>query len=139
MDDPGQWEEEYVADLGDVPEGVMKGVEARGRPFVVFNLEGEVVAYRDQCPHQGARMSCGVVTGAMLAGPRDGGYRYGLEGRVVSCPRHHWKFLIETGESLYETDRRRLIPVPVRVVDGRIYIGVRRRVAIDPSSNESRS
>lgn len=121
------WEEADVAGVDDVAPGSMLGVEANGRPFVIFNLEGHFHAYRDQCPHQGARMSCGVITGAMLPASRTEDYTYGLEGQVISCPRHHWKFLIATGESLFETDRRRLIPVPLRVQDGRIFLGVQRK------------
>ena len=120
------WEEAYVADVGDVPVGGMKAVEATGRQFVVFNLTGEFHAYVDQCPHQGARMSCGSISGAMIQAGPDEEPVYGLEGRVIVCPRHRWKFLIETGESLYGIDRRRLPPVPIRVDGERLLIGVRR-------------
>lgn len=123
------WEEERVGFVGDVPEGGMTAFSVQGRGFVVFNLAGELYAYRDQCPHQGAPISCGLITGAMLpTGPGEEP-RFGLEGKVVACPRHRWKFSIETGETIYGADRRRLPSVPVRVEDGQIVIGVRRLAA----------
>lgn len=128
------WEEADVAGIADVPVGSMLGVEAEGRRFVIFNLGGDLHAYRDQCPHQGARMSCGVITGAMLPTSPTEDYTYGLEGQVISCPRHHWKFMIATGESLFEADRRRLIPVPVRVQEGRVFLGVKRKPLAAPAA-----
>ena len=72
-------------------------------------------------------MSCGIISGAMLPTEPGGAPEFGLEGKVVICPRHRWKFSIETGESLYAVDRRRLVPFPVRVEGDRLLIGVRRR------------
>lgn len=124
-DNAPEREEQDVAGVEEIPVGGMKGVEVHGRPYVIFNLDGEFHAYRDQCPHQGAKMSCGTITGAML--PREPGedYVYGEEGRVITCPRHHWKYEIATGHSLFATDRRRLVPLPVRVADGRVLLSVR--------------
>ena len=121
------WEEAIVGDVGDVPEGRMKAFAAEGREFVIFNLDGELYAYRDQCPHQGAPISCGLITGAMLPAEPGEEPEYGLEGRVVACPRHRWKFSIETGETIYGADRRKLPSVPVRTEGGQILIGIRRR------------
>lgn len=123
----GDWEEAPAGEVGDVPEGGMKAVEVDGRAFVLFNLDGDLYAYRDQCPHQGAAISCGLISGAMLPSEPGKEPEYGLEGRVVICPRHRWKFSIETGETIYGADPRRLPSVPVRVENGRILIGVRRR------------
>ncbi len=124
-----EWDEADVASVDEIPEGGMKGVEAAGRPVVIFRLDGALHAYRDVCPHHGARMSCGLLTGTMLPMGVGEEYQYGEEGRVISCPRHHWKFSVETGAAVYGTDRRRLTPLPVRAEDGRVIVGVRRRRA----------
>ena len=123
----GDWEEVSVGAFGDVPEGGMKTVTVDGRAFVLFNLDGELYAYRDQCPHQGAAISCGLITGAMLPSEPGEEPKYGMEGRVIACPRHRWKFSIETGETIFGADRRKLPVVPARVENGQVLIGVRRR------------
>lgn len=128
-----QWEEADVAGVADVPEGGVTRVEVEGRPFAIFNLGGTMHAYRDQCPHQGAAISCGIITGVMQpSAPREDP-DYVEEGLVVACPRHRWKFSIATGEALFQTDTRRLIPVPVRVERERILLGVRRLPAAAPA------
>ena len=124
---PAEWEEVDVGEADEVPEGGMTRFEAGDRAVVVFRIDGALHAYRDECPHQGASMSCGIISGAMLPTEPGGAPEFGLEGRVVVCPRHRWKFSIETGESLYAVDRRRLVPFPVRVEGDRLLIGVRRR------------
>ena len=105
----------------------MTRFEAGDRAVVVFRIDGALHAYRDECPHQGASMSCGIISGAMLPTEPGGAPEFGLEGKVVICPRHRWKFSIETGESLCAVDRRRMVPFPVRVEGDRLLIGVRRR------------
>jgi nitrite reductase/ring-hydroxylating ferredoxin subunit len=128
--DPAGWDEADVGAIDDVPEGGVKRFTVEDRPFAVFRLDGELYAYRDACPHQGASISCGIITGAMLESEPEAEPVFALEGRVVSCPRHRWKFKIETGETLYGTDRRRLLGVPARVEDGRVLIGFRRRARV---------
>ena len=124
---PAEWEEVDVGEADEVPEGGMTRFEAGDRAVVVFRIDGALHAYRDECPHQGASMSCGIISGAMLPTEPGGAPEFGLEGKVVICPRHRWKFSIETGESLYAVDRRRMVPFPVRVEGDRLLIGVRRR------------
>ena len=133
-----QWAEADVAGVEDIPVGAVTRVEVEGRAFAIFNINGTMRAYRDQCPHQGAAISCGIITGVMQpSAPREDP-EYVEEGLVVACPRHRWKFSIETGEALFETDPRRLIPAPVRVDGGRVMLGVRRlaRAASAPHAAE---
>jgi nitrite reductase/ring-hydroxylating ferredoxin subunit len=113
-----------VAMVGEVPEGGMKVVEVAGKDYVLFNLEGHFYALRDQCPHQGAAISCGFLSGAMLPSS-PGEYDFGLEGKVVTCPRHRWKFLVETGESLFKSDPRGIPTAPVRIEGDQVIISVR--------------
>ena len=118
-----------VAHIDELPVGAMKAVEVDGKDYVIFNLAGELHALRDQCPHQGARLSCGLVTGAVL--PCDPGERFtfALEGEVIACPWHRWKFSIRTGQSLFGTDRRRVPKVPVHRVGDEIMIAPPHRPA----------
>lgn len=52
-------------------------------PLVVYRVDGRLCAVSDRCPHAGAALSSG-----------------GLEGAVVTCPRHGSQFDVRTGERL---------------------------------------
>ncbi|RMG34552.1 MAG: nitrite reductase [Planctomycetota bacterium] len=69
-----------VARLGEIPEGEGRAYVVAGRLIAVFHVDGRYFAIDDTCPH----------AGASLAGGR-------LEGRVVYCPWHAWRFSIEDG------------------------------------------
>jgi nitrite reductase/ring-hydroxylating ferredoxin subunit len=107
-------------------EGAPTVVEAEGLRYVVFNLGGSLYALRDQCPHQGAQLSCGVLTGAMMPNQPGDALTYDLEGEVISCPWHRWKFEIRTGRSLFSVDRRNVLSVPVSIVGEQVVLTVPR-------------
>ncbi len=62
-----------IARLNDLPIG----------PVAIYHIGGQVYAARDVCPHAGARLSEGELSGA-----------------VATCPRHGSQFDIRTGERL---------------------------------------
>jgi len=72
-----------VARVGDVPPGAMRGVIVDGRSLVLCNVAGRVYAVDAACPHRG--------------GPLEEG---DLEGAVVTCPWHGWRWDVTTGASL---------------------------------------
>lgn len=64
--------------------------EGAGRPVILgltrvalFLIKGEVFALRNACPHAGASLGMGEV-----------------QGMVVACPRHDWRFNLKTGACL---------------------------------------
>ena len=116
-----------VAVIDEIPPGTMLPVTVESVDYVVINVAGELHAIVDVCPHQGAKLSCGFLTGAMLPIEPGAPLEYGLEGEVIGCPWHRWKFSIVTGESLFHTDRRRLGKVPVRVEGTDVVLSVRPR------------
>ena len=111
-----------VCALEDLPPGARRIVDADGRSIGVFNVDGELFAVRNACPHQGAQLCLGTVSGTMLpSDPYE--YRYGRESRVLRCPWHGWEFDLETGEKLFDvTERARVRTYPVSVEDGRVVI-----------------
>ncbi|MPY85957.1 MAG: Rieske 2Fe-2S domain-containing protein [Actinophytocola sp.] len=114
-------ERTIVGRATDLPPGKHLGIMLGNRPVCVANVDGEFVAFRDSCPHQGARLSTGTVGGTML--PSDPhSYQYGLEGCVVRCPWHGWEFDMRTGESLFDRGRRRIAHYEVQVEDGNIVL-----------------
>ena len=69
-----------VAKVGDIPEGSAAAYEVNGRVIAIFNDGGRYHAIDDTCPHMGASLSCGD-----------------LEGGVVTCPWHGWRFRVCDG------------------------------------------
>ena len=60
--------------------GMVAEVDGGGKVFCLANLDGELHALNDICPHRG--------------GPLGQGW---LEGDSVGCPWHAWSFNLRTG------------------------------------------
>ena len=93
-----------VAPVEEIPPGGRKLVEVRGRPIVIFNLDGEFFAMLDRCPHQGGSLCNGQLVGLVEAS-QPGEYRFSRQNEIVRCPWHGWEFDIRTGQSMCEPDR----------------------------------
>lgn len=64
-----------VATEKDIPPGKSLVVDCCNEPVAVFNVGGTFYAISDACPHAGAPLSEGYVTGT-----------------TVMCPWHGWTF-----------------------------------------------
>ena len=106
-----------VAAVSELPPGSRRLISIRGRPIAVFNLDGEFYALVNRCPHQGAGLCEGDVTGLITAdGP--GRYRVSRKGEIIRCPWHGWEFDIRTGQSWCEPSRIKTRQYPVEVTTG---------------------
>jgi len=72
-----------VASVGDVPPGEGRVVEAAGRTLALFHVDGRYYATDNACPHRGGPLGEGD-----------------LEGTVVSCPWHAWRWDVTTGANV---------------------------------------
>lgn len=89
----------------EIPPGGRKLVEVRGRPIVIFNLDGDFFGLLDRCPHQGGPLSEGRLIGLVEAGDVPGRYCYSRANEILRCPWHGWEFDIRTGKSRCEPER----------------------------------
>lgn len=67
--------------LSDLPVGEKKMVMVSGQDVLVCNVDGKVSAISNSCAHQGGPLSEGTMS-----------------GKIVTCPWHHWKFDVTTGD-----------------------------------------
>ncbi|MFM0017988.1 Rieske (2Fe-2S) protein [Paraburkholderia azotifigens] len=67
---------------GEIEPGQRKRVFVDGRCVVIFNVDGEIYAIDDSCPHNGASLGNGE-----------------LEGCVLRCPAHGLRFDLRTGRT----------------------------------------
>jgi nitrite reductase/ring-hydroxylating ferredoxin subunit len=106
-----------VARVDEIAPGSRKRIIADGRAIVVFNLKGEFFALSDTCPHRGASLSGGKLTGLVQSnGP--GEYAFSRDGEIVRCPWHAWEFDIRTGRSYCDPRRFRVTHYPAEIASG---------------------
>jgi nitrite reductase (NADH) small subunit len=72
-----------VASVGDVPAGQGLVVQAAGRSLALFNVDGTFYAIDNTCLHRGGPLGEGD-----------------LEGRIVMCPWHAWRWDVATGANV---------------------------------------
>jgi len=89
-----------VCPATEFPPGSRAIVSTGSREVGVFNIDGDLFAIANACPHQLAPLCEGRLTGEVRA-PAVGEYELTRENRVVRCPWHGWKFDLETGESVF--------------------------------------
>lgn len=106
-----------IAPVSEVPPGARKIVEVAGRSLGVFNIDGEIFALRNRCPHQGGPLCTGRLSGFLQASI-PGEYVYSRPGEVLRCPWHGWEFDVRTGQSWFDPARTRVRSYEASVMPG---------------------
>ncbi|WP_370206973.1 Rieske (2Fe-2S) protein [Pararhodobacter marinus] len=109
--------EHVVCRLDEIPAGSSKRVTVGKRDIAIFNVGGRLSAIANRCPHEGAQLCLGKVTGVVRA-DRPGQYRMEREGEMVRCPWHGWEFDLETGKSYCDPQRLKVKAFDVAVKPG---------------------
>jgi toluene monooxygenase system ferredoxin subunit len=99
-----QWHE--IMPFDDLWIGEMQGVEVGGVKILLLNVEDEVRAYLDRCPHRASMLSEG-----------------NLEGFTLTCATHLWEFNALTGRGI-NPESCQLIRFPVRIENGMISVEI---------------
>jgi len=96
-----------VAQAGEVPEGRVKVVEAKGKRLALARVGGQVYAVQDLCTHDNGPLGEGAV----------------IE-ETLECPRHGARFDVKTGKPV---NLPAVVPVqtfPVKVEGGDVLIQI---------------
>ena len=93
-----------VAAAGEVATGEGRVVEVEGRELALFNVDGVYHCIENACPHRGGPLGEGD-----------------LEGRVVSCPWHAWRWDVTTGANT-NNPAVRVAAYPVTVEGGAVFV-----------------
>ena len=109
-----------VCSLAELPPGTRCIVAVGGREIGLFNVEGRIYALRNSCPHRGAPLCLGRLSGTPLPS-EPYTYDYGRRGMVLRCPWHGWEFDLETGEPLVRHGLR-AGTYRVEIVDGQVVL-----------------
>lgn len=87
-----------VAEVAGFPDRGIRRVEVAGRELCLIRLGNEFFALMDVCPHGGAKLSGGRLSGTVESdGP--GSYRMCRHNEMLKCPWHGWEYDVRTGQS----------------------------------------
>lgn len=95
-----------ASDTDDLWAGEMTGVDVSGTDVLLVNVDGEVRAYENRCPHQGW--------------PLDEG---DFDGETITCAHHLWEFDASTGLGVNPAGSW-LTAFPCRVTDHGVEVDV---------------
>ena len=70
-----------VMETSEIVPGKMKAVTLRDQEILIINVDGIFYAIGQKCTHLGGDLSKGK-----------------LEGKIITCPRHHSQFDISNGK-----------------------------------------
>ena len=96
-----------VLDAGDVPPGSVRGVKVADARIALVNLDGELCALDNACPHRGGPLARGRLVSGEL-----------------ECPWHRFRFDPRSGQATMPANQHAVTGHRVRVVDGGIEIAV---------------
>jgi nitrite reductase/ring-hydroxylating ferredoxin subunit len=95
-----------TARLDELPMGQGTVVTIANRDVALFNVGGTIYAIENACLHQGQSLGSSS-----------------LDGCVVTCRAHGWRYNVTTGQTLHVPDYG-VRTYPVKVVDGTIMVAL---------------
>jgi 3-phenylpropionate/trans-cinnamate dioxygenase ferredoxin component len=93
-----------VGEVADIGVGEGRVVEAEGRTLALFNVDGAFYALDNSCAHRGGPLGEGD-----------------LDGTVVVCPWHAWRWDVKTGANV-NNPAVKMACFPVSVDGGRVFV-----------------
>ena len=93
-----------VAQVDQIPPGTCRTVEVEGIYLALCNVNGIFLAVDNTCPHAGGPLGEGS-----------------LDGDVLECPWHGWRFNVRTGERP-ENREIRVACVEVRIQGANVQV-----------------
>ena len=96
-----------VAELDEIDEGELLGLEVDGELICLARANGEICAFTDNCTH--------------ISGPLNEGE---LDGEVLTCPWHGAQFNVRTGKVLRGPARQDIQTYPVKIEGESILVSL---------------
>lgn len=93
-----------IGPVRKIRRGEGESVRVRSRRIAVFNVDGEFYATDDACPHRGAPLGDGPLTGT-----------------VVTCTWHGWEFDVKSGRCVFNPDIS-MNRYETKVEKGHVYV-----------------
>ena len=94
-----------MAETHEIPKNKMKVFKVEGHEILVVNVEGELYAFENRCPHMGYPLYFGR-----------------LEGKVLTCGFHYAKFDVTTGKSLGSVTDKPLKKFKIKIQNSLVQV-----------------
>ena len=116
-----------VCNLADLPAGSRRVLSCDGVEIGVFNVDGDIVAWYNNCSHMRGPVCQGRIYKRVLEPVADDGttrmLTFSEEHTHIVCPWHGYEFDLKTG--LHPGGgRHRLRKADLKIIDGDIYVVV---------------
>jgi len=113
-------EKHFACRTNEVSANAAKIVNLKSRSIGIFNVKGSYHALLNVCPHRGASLCEGPVSGTTC--PTQGrDFVYGRENEIIKCPWHGWEFDLLTGKALADP-RVRVRRYPTEIREDTIFV-----------------
>ena len=96
-----------LAAVEAIPEDDVIGIDAGGKSFALYMVEGEVYVTDNICTHGNARLCDGF-----------------LEGHEIECPLHQGKFDIRNGKAMCAPLTEDVKTYPVKIEGAQVFVEV---------------
>ncbi len=96
-----------LAAVDAIPEDDVSGIDAEGKSFALYQVDGEIYATDNICTHGNARLCDGF-----------------LEGHEIECPLHQGKFDIRNGKAMCAPLTEDVKIYPVKIEGTRVFVEV---------------
>jgi naphthalene 1,2-dioxygenase system ferredoxin subunit len=96
-----------LAAVDAIPEDDVIGIDAEGKSFALYQVDGEIYATDNICTHGNARLCDGF-----------------LEGHEIECPLHQGKFDIRNGKAMCAPLTEYVKTYPVKIEGTRVFVEV---------------
>jgi nitrite reductase (NADH) small subunit len=103
-----------VGRLDELAEGERRVISCDGTEIGVFNVDGELVAWYNQCAHRGGPVDENGETRMLQHDPKR---------KNIVCPWHGWEFDLRTGRHP-GGERFALRRAKLEIADGHVYVVV---------------
>lgn len=115
-----------VGAIDDFPLDAHKVVLAGRLEIGVFNVNGEIHALPNICPHQFGPLCRGKTNGTTVCNAEtDWTFTWQRQGEILTCPWHGIEFDIQTGVSL-PSPKMWVRPYRVEIRDDRVIVSTSR-------------
>ncbi|MEY3579974.1 MAG: hypothetical protein RI984_1078 [Pseudomonadota bacterium] len=96
-----------LAAVDAIPEDDVIGIDAEGKSFALYQVDGEIYATDNICTHGNARLCDGF-----------------LEGHEIECPLHQGKFDIRNGKAMCAPLTEDVKTYPVKIEGTCVFVEV---------------
>ncbi|NIR87582.1 Rieske 2Fe-2S domain-containing protein [Candidatus Bathyarchaeota archaeon] len=94
-----------MAETHEIPKNKMKVFKVEDHEILVVNVEGELYAFENRCPHMGYPLYFGR-----------------LEGKVLTCGFHYAKFDVTSGKSLGSVTDKPLKKFKIKIQNSLVQV-----------------